>query len=144
MIYEDENGNRYAFRDLAREKQEEIRRMVKENTPKLTQREAERAAADISFSLMDHPVVGTQTYVAWGERTAEVTGKMKCLGFDYGRAARLPRRGLRRAVYDFCFGYVSGFPVKDIIWYIFTRPLNPRKEPKYMKVWRERNELQTP
>lgn len=143
MIYE-ENGVRTAFQDLPKEKQAEIRKMVKDNTPKITQREAEKKDADIAFSLMEHPVIGSQTYIGWGETIATVEGRMSTLGFDYGRGDRLPRKGFRRAVYDFCFGYVSGFPVKDILWYVFTRPLNPRKKPKYIKKWKERNKLQNP
>ena len=108
---------------------------AKEDYPAMTADEANQKEAEIAFALMYHPTEGTMSYVGWGGTTVYKTGKMSALGFDYGRGASLPRRGLRRAAYDFCYGYVSGFEVRHIIWYIFTRSLNYRKRPGYLKKW---------
>lgn len=35
--------------------------------------------------------------------------------------------GLRRALWDFCYGYVSGFPVHAIFYYIWTRSLSEKR-----------------
>lgn len=39
---------------------------------------------------------------------------------------RTPMFGLRRAVWDAAFGYVSGFRKRDILYYVITRSLSPK------------------
>lgn len=125
------------FRDLPLEERKEIIERSRANTPKITAEEADARSTDIALSLNAHPTIGTLTHIGWGGDVKEVTGRMSYLGYDYGRNSRTPTKGFRRAVYDFCFGYVSGFAVKDIIWYVLTRSLNYRKNPLYIKRWRE-------
>lgn len=45
--------------------------------------------------------------------TGEYHGELIELGMGIPR--RIPPHGIRRVLYDLAFGYVSGFPVRDII-----------------------------
>lgn len=46
---------------------------------------------------------------------------------ELGRGCfRTPDYGIRRALWDAAFGYVSGFRKRDIIYYLLTRSLSPR------------------
>ena len=61
------------------------------------------------------------TFVRWGG----VTGYLKT-DFNMGRGRRRngKRYGFRRAVWDAAFGYVSGFPKRDILYFVLTRSLS--------------------
>lgn len=43
-----------------------------------------------------------------------------------GRASMNNLHGPRRFLWDLAFGYVNGFPMKDIAYYLLTRVLRPR------------------
>lgn len=61
-------------------------------------------------------------YVGWGGTTRQVV--TDC---ELGRGVRrAPAYGLRRAVYDAAFGWVSGFRLRDIAYFILTRSLSER------------------
>jgi hypothetical protein len=49
--------------------------------------------------------------------TGEYTGPLQELGHGIPRRDTGP--GIRRALFDLAFGYVSGFPVRDILAYVF-------------------------
>jgi len=58
------------------------------------------------------------TYVGWGGKPAHVPADFN-LGHGHYRGA--PAYGLRRAVWDAAFGYVSGFRKRAIVYYVITR-----------------------
>lgn len=65
---------------------------------------------------------GPIDYVGFAGKDRSVTPSM-----DLGRGGRpTPDWGLRRAVFDAAFGYVSGFRKRDILYYLATRSLSPR------------------
>lgn len=76
---------------------------------------------------------GYISHIGWDEEDRTATGPLVRLGYGAGRWDTLPRHGFRRAVWDFCLGYVSGFAVKDILYYILTRSLDARKSPYYKR-----------
>ena len=58
--------------------------------------------------------------VAWRRAdgtTGKYTGPIRELGQGIPRGDSGP--GIRRALFDLAFGYVSGFPVRDILAYVF-------------------------
>lgn len=57
-------------------------------------------------------------YIGWKDADATIVAQ-QYLG--WGQLRNTPAYGFRRAVYDFCFGYVSGFKLKDILYYLLTR-----------------------
>jgi len=61
-------------------------------------------------------------YLSWHG----VTKTLPSTDMDMGRGSfrNLPQYGLRRAIWDAAFGYVSGFPKRDIVYYILTRSLS--------------------
>jgi hypothetical protein len=61
-------------------------------------------------------------YLGWGGTHRTVTADMD-LGVGVFRTAQY---GLRRAIWDAAFGYVSGFRKRDIAYYIVTRSLSER------------------
>jgi len=63
------------------------------------------------------------TYLSWRGKTKTV---LTDLEMGRGSFRNLPPFGLRRAVWDAAFGYISGFPKRDILYYILTRSLNKR------------------
>lgn len=54
----------------------------------------------------------------WGDRPREYTGDLRYLGWGVPRP-RAERGTWRRIVWDLAFGYVSGFPKRDIVWYVW-------------------------
>ncbi len=63
-------------------------------------------------------------HVGWGGTTRTVHTEM-----DLGRGVwRTPDYGIRRALWDAAFGYVSGFRKRDILYYVLTRSLSSRVE----------------
>ena len=56
-------------------------------------------------------------YVGFGGKTRKIVANTD-LGYGVFRA---PEYGFRRAVWDFCHGYVSGFRLRDILYFIATR-----------------------
>lgn len=62
-------------------------------------------------------------YVGWWGRDEWV---MPNLSLGLGSTRGLPQFGLRRAVWDAAFGYVSGFRKRAILYYLLTRSLNRR------------------
>lgn len=61
-------------------------------------------------------------YVGFGGTIRSVTTDMKL-----GRGVwRTPEYGLRRAVWDAAHGYVSGFRIRDIAYYLVTRSFSER------------------
>lgn len=99
----------------------------------LTEEQADIEDSVLTHSLWEHPVEGGMSHVGWGGRTRIVRGRMIPLGIGIDNGRAMHRWGFRRAVYDFCFGYVSGFAVKDILYFVWTRSLNPRKRPTYKR-----------
>lgn len=68
-------------------------------------------------------------YVRFGGGTGEVP-----TDFDMGRGRhRTPAFGLRRAVWDAAFGYISGFPLSAIVYYVATRSLHPAIERRALR-----------
>lgn len=61
------------------------------------------------------------SYVGWGGKTATVITDMS---MGRGSTRGLPQYGLRRAVWDAAYGYVSGFRKRAILYYLITRSLN--------------------
>lgn len=61
------------------------------------------------------------SYIGWSGKTAWVETDL-----DMGRGStrNLPQYGVRRAIWDAAFGYVSGFKKTAILYYILTRSLN--------------------
>lgn len=51
------------------------------------------------------------------------------LGFGY----RPERRG--NLAWDIAFGYVSGFPIRAILWFVLTRSLPPESIRKRIQAW---------
>lgn len=69
-------------------------------------------------------MTGTNIHcVGWGGKTRTLTAD-----FTLGEAHHRPMGdyGLRRALWDIAFGYVSGFRILDIAWFVLTRSLHPR------------------
>ena len=62
------------------------------------------------------------SYLGWGGKTLTVETNVN-LGL--GRT-RTPQYGLRRAWWDVCFGYVSGFKWSAILYFVVTRSLSRR------------------
>jgi hypothetical protein len=60
-----------------------------------------------------------------GGKSRVFQGDLFFLGWAVPRG--LPVTGFRRAWWDFCFGYVSGFPLRDIFYYIATRSFSSRE-----------------
>jgi hypothetical protein len=71
----------------------------------------------------DRDPLGPMTYVGFGGRTRTIQ-----TDFYLGRGVfRVERhRGLRRAIWDAAYGYVSGFRKRDIAYYLVTRSLSFR------------------
>lgn len=69
------------------------------------------------------PKLYESQYVGWGGKTATVTTN---LNLGRGSFRDLPQYGIRRALWDIAFGYVSGFPKRAILYYVLTRSLNRR------------------
>lgn len=60
---------------------------------------------------------------------------------DLGRGVwRTPEHGLRRAIWDAAFGYVSGFRKRDIAYYVITRSLSERLSDRVIEWERRRND----
>ena len=74
-------------------------------------------------SRIRHP--SDMQWVGFGGKTKEYRGLLYELG--QGVPRKVPGWGIRRAIFDLAFGYVSGFPVRDILYFVFTRSLWPRK-----------------
>lgn len=68
----------------------------------------------------------TLHYVGFGGRDAVVSGRRVNLGIGVAR----DRRGW---VWHFCFGYVSGYPVRAIFYYLLTRHTTKRVAHWYWK-----------
>lgn len=49
------------------------------------------------------------------------------LGFGVNPIRYTLKHGIRRAIYDFAFGYVSGFPVRDILPWVWRFSLSPKR-----------------
>lgn len=62
-------------------------------------------------------------YVGWGGTTESVTPDIM---LGVGSTRGLPQYGIRRAIWDAAFGYVSGFRKRAIVYYLLTRSLNRR------------------
>lgn len=77
--------------------------------------------AELAEAIRDDRA-GIIRHVGWGGRVAKVQTDMQ-LGRGRRRA---PDYGLRRAVWDAAFGYVSGFRVRDIAYFVLTRSLSER------------------
>lgn len=56
-------------------------------------------------------------HVGFGNKDRQIVADFN-LGYGIFRA---PDRGFRRAFWDMCFGYVSGFRKRDIFYFILTR-----------------------
>jgi len=68
--------------------------------------------------------VVTLQYIGFGGKTRTVDADFD-LGWGGGK--RFPKKpGLRTALWDFCHGYVSGFRIRDILYFIATRSLTDR------------------
>jgi len=65
-------------------------------------------------------------YVPWGGAGDGRLPITMDLGYSGTRVDALPRRGIRRAVWDACYGVVNGFPASAILWFVLTRSLAPR------------------
>lgn len=72
-------------------------------------------------------------YVGFGSRQQTLrTREVQSLGFDYsGRR----RRGVLR---DIAYGYLSGFPISAILWYVLTRSLPPKRLQRRIQAWEAR------
>ncbi|ANP74521.1 hypothetical protein [Cryobacterium arcticum] len=69
-------------------------------------------------------------YVGFGSERAELRTKNPVhLGFCYNPERRF---GL---VWDLAFGYVSGFPVKALLWFALTRSLPTEAMQKRIRAW---------
>jgi hypothetical protein len=69
-------------------------------------------------------------YVGWGSHRAELrTTNPVHLGFCYNPERRF---GL---LWDIAFGYVSGFPVKSILWFTLTRSLPSKSMTRRILDW---------
>lgn len=66
-------------------------------------------------------------YVPWGGGRTGSLPITSDLGYSAARFDRLPERGIRRAVWDACYGLVNGFPASAILWYALTRSLAPQR-----------------
>lgn len=55
-------------------------------------------------------------YVGFGNKDRQLIADFN-LGYGVFRA---PDHGFRRALWDFCHGYVSGFRIRDILWFVAT------------------------
>jgi hypothetical protein len=58
-------------------------------------------------------------FVGWGGRLKSLTPNVE-LGVGVMPAQR---SGLRRALWDAAFGYVNGFPIRDILYFVLTRDM---------------------
>lgn len=65
----------------------------------------------------------TLTWFGPGEQPCRYEGELFDLGFGIPR--RVPAFGFRSAVWHFCFGYMSGFPVSHILYFVATRCFVP-------------------
>tara|TARA_R100000365_G_C2747226_1_gene76958 strand:- start:4294 stop:4677 length:384 start_codon:yes stop_codon:yes gene_type:complete len=72
---------------------------------------------------LDAPPDPTEVqHVGWFGRTRTVQATLP-LGLGVDRA---PEYGIHRALFDIAYGYVSGFRLRDIAYYIATRSLSRR------------------
>lgn len=71
--------------------------------------------------MSDHP--NDLTFLGVGGVTKTVSAD-----FDLGVAHERPMGefGIRRAIWDIAYGYVNGFPIRDILWFVMTRSLSKR------------------
>jgi hypothetical protein len=65
----------------------------------------------------------TTQYLGWGGKYEHVEAEIE-LGF--GSLRGLPQHGIRRALWDAACGYVNGFKLSAIIYFVLTRSLNHR------------------
>lgn len=78
-------------------------------------------SADIE-TVWGVPVIdGTMTYVGVGGHIRKINVDFE-LGQGCWRVAN--EYGIRRAIWDIAFGYVSGFRKRDIAYYVLTRSLS--------------------
>jgi len=68
-------------------------------------------------------IVASTGYVGWGGRALWVQADQP---LGYGSARGFPEYGIRRAIWDACFGFVNGFRLSAIVYYVLTRSLNRR------------------
>jgi hypothetical protein len=59
--------------------------------------------------------------VGWGGTTRKVLATFQ---LGSGRKRCTKRYGIRRAIWDAAFGYVSGFRKRDILYFVLTRSLS--------------------
>lgn len=78
-------------------------------------------------------------HVGWGGTTRTIETDM-----DMGRGVwRTPDYGIRCAVWDAAFGYVSGFRKRDILYFLLTRSLSRRIEARVIaRETRDRQKIQ--
>lgn len=72
----------------------------------------------------------TTTYVGAGGTIREIATPFD-LGYGVMRASK--RYGIRRAVWDIAYGYVSGFRKRDIAYFVLTRSLSGRVSRRVMQ-----------
>lgn len=60
-------------------------------------------------------------YVGWGGVTRAVEADFR---LGTGASRNMKQYGIRRAIWDAAYGYVSGFRVRDIVYFIITRSLS--------------------
>lgn len=65
----------------------------------------------------------TIAHVGWGGKTITVESD---LNMGRGSFRNVPAYGLRKAIWDAAFGYISGFSIRSITYYVLTRSLSPR------------------
>jgi hypothetical protein len=72
------------------------------------------------------------TYVGWGGRLASVQADQP---LGHGSRRGYPLYGFRKALWDACFGFINGFTLRAIAYYVLTRSLNKR-----LHLWAMRRE----
>lgn len=81
------------------------------------------AAQVVYLNARDLPNPRVMHHVGFGGRTAEV---LTDFDLGLGRWRVKAEHGLRRAVWDAAYGYVSGFSLPAITYYVVTRSLSAR------------------
>ena len=71
-------------------------------------------------------------YVYWVRSDGRPDRARAEVDLGNGAMRNYPRFGFRRMLWDFCFGYVSGYPVRDILAFCWHHGINESIEQRWL------------
>jgi hypothetical protein len=72
-------------------------------------------------------------FVYWVQRDGSPARAEAAVDLGWGIERAYPRRGFRRMLWDFCFGYVSGYPVRDVLAFCWHHGTTARVERNWLE-----------